>query len=205
MIYYDIQQGSQEWKDLRSGKATASNFSDVLMDSTKAGYQNYKTRLILERILGKSLDDGYTNKAMQDGNEREPIARMKYEIASGNMVQEVSFVDNKFYKMVGCSPDGLIGDDGGIEIKCGIQKTHYDYLFLTEAPAIYKAQVQGNLMVTGRKWWEFVSFNPDFPEHLQLKIIRCFPDVEYIKKLEVALIAFNNDVEAGILKLKSLK
>ena len=202
----DIEQGSEEWFAARLGKATASKFQDLLA-KTKTGASasrtNYISQLVVERLTGVA-PDFFTSKSMEIGTEREPMARMAYEIETGNIVQEVGFILHESLSC-GASPDGLIGDDGGIEIKCPQPAAHLEYLQSDKAPAKYIAQIQGGLWVTGRKWWDFVSFNPDFPPHLQLKIVRVMRDDDYIAKLEAEIKDALDEVEQILNNLKNLK
>lgn len=199
----EVEQGTSEWFAARLGKATASKFQDLLA-KTKTGVsasrQNYISQLVIERLTGVA-PVFFTTQAMQDGIEREPIARMAYEIETGNIVEEVGFILHESLDC-GASPDGLIGDDGGIEIKCPQPAAHLEYLQSDKAPAKYMAQIQGGMWITRRKWWDFVSFNPDFPAHLQLKIVRVMRDDDYIQKLEVEIKSALIEVEEILNSLK---
>lgn len=203
----EIIQGSEAWFALRLGRATGSNF-DAVLSKGKAGAEavgrrNYRIRLALERKTGKVLEHGFKSQAMQDGNEREPFARMGYEARTGNFVKEVSFVPHKFLQ-AGVSPDGMVNDDGLVEIKCPTQAVHWEYLQLNDCPSEYKAQVQGQLWVTGRQWCDFVSYNPDFPEELQLHVVRVLRDEPYIKNLEAEVSRFLAEVTVTIKEIEAL-
>jgi putative phage-type endonuclease len=198
------EQRTEEWYAKRAGKITASSVDNVLDKSTTAGYRNYMIRLALERINGKPFMDSYTSFAMQQGIEREPIARTMYETVIGELVQEVDFIEHPIMTYTGCSPDGLVTDDGGVEIKCPEHSAHFRYLIGNECPPEYRPQVQMSLMVTKRKWWDFVSYNPDFPEELQLKVIRVLPDAEYIKAMQQACIEFNAGIEHCIEQMHKM-
>lgn len=194
-----MQQGTQEWLNARCGLFTASRFADLLA-KTKTGVSasraNYIAQVLCERLTGK-VAETYINSAMQTGTEREPLARALYEAQTGVLVQEVGFIQHDTLPC-GASPDGLIGDDGGIEIKCPQPAAHLDYLLDANAPAKYIAQIQGCLWITGRKWWDFVSFNPDFPENLQLKVVRVMRDEEFIRNIENEIIKSEEDVTKKI-------
>ena len=137
------------------------------------------------------------NQAMMIGTEREPLARALYEAHTGVLVDEVGFIKHLDLPC-GASPDGLIGNDGGIEIKCPQPAAHLEYLLYDEAPSKYMAQIQGCMWMSGRAWWDFVSFNPDFPDHLQLKIVRVKRDDAFIEKIEKEIINADAEVQEKI-------
>ena len=197
----DIIQGSPEWFAARLGCATASRFADILA-TTKSGpaasRQNYLTQLVLERLTG-TIAESYTNAAMQWGTETEPLARAAFEAYTGEVVREVGFV--KLGDWVGCSPDGLIGDDAGLEIKCPLPATHLETVLAKAMPAKHIAQVQGSMWVTGRKRWHFVSFDPRFPPHLHLFHTVIARDDVYIASLEKEVNTFLADVSATVERL----
>lgn len=195
MIRIDCQQGSPEWFAARLGIASASCFSDILATiktGEAAARRNYRAKLVVERLTGKQIPT-FETAAMRQGIEREPLARAAYELRSGAWVDEVGFCRHDTLE-AGASPDGLIGNDGGLEIKCPELATHLAYLRLQDVPPDYIPQVQGNLWITGREWWDFVSFNPDFPEHLQLMVKRVQRDDKYIKVLALAVEQFLAEV-----------
>ena len=154
MKVYNCQQGSPEWDKVRLGLVTASHFSDVL--NKKTSRRTYMYRLLGERLSGVPYE-AYSNKVMERGIEVEAEARTYYEALYGP-VEQVGFVQRN--EDVGCSPDGLIGNDGGLEIKCPFPATHARYIIENQLPSNYKPQVQGSMWVTGRQWWDFVSFDP---------------------------------------------
>jgi len=196
-----MEQGSPEWLALRAGKVTASRVSDVMAKTTTAAYQNYMADLIAERLTGQKAES-FTNAAMQWGVDKEPQARVEYEIKTGLLVEQVAFVEHPTIQMFGCSPDGYVGDDGLIEIKCPNTSTHIDYIRQDKAPAKYVNQMQCQMAVTGRKWCDFVSFDPRLPEKLQLFIVRLERDDEYISKMEVVVQEFLNEVTSAVSGLK---
>lgn len=192
-----MQQRSDEWYAARLGKATASRFSDV-MAATKSGYEpaarkNYRSELVLERLTGKKADS-WTSPAMQWGIDNEPMARNNYMFETGNDVIEEFFVEHPILK-AGCSPDGYVGDDGLIEIKCPNSATHIETLRTKELPYKYEAQVQGQMWLTGRKWCDFVSFDPRMPDNAQMITIHVERDEEYIQNLEHAIERFLREVD----------
>ena len=186
---------------LRVGKVTASKITDVMSKPTLLGYQNYMADLIAERLTGQKAES-YTNAAMQWGVDKEPQARVEYEIKTGSLVEQVAFVDHPTIQMFGCSPDGYVGEDGLIEIKCPNTSTHIDYIRQDKAPTKYVPQMQCQMAVTGRKWCDFVSFDPRLPEKLQLFIVRLDRDDEYISKMESVVQEFLNEVTSAVSGLK---
>jgi hypothetical protein len=206
MKIIDCPQGSAEWLAARCGVASASRFGTV-MATIKTGEaaerRNYKTDLIVERLTGRPLD-GFQTAAMKQGIEREPFARMAYEAHTGHIVQEVGFCRLEDIE-AGASPDGLIVEDGGLEIKCPERSAHLRYLQQEAEPPEYTWQIQGGMWVTGRQWWDFASYNPDFPERLQLIVRRIKRDEAAIKKLEAEVRRFLAEVDAEVLRLQDMK
>lgn len=199
------EQGSPEWLAARCGIATASGFSDILAtikSGEAAARRNYRARLVVERLTGKPVEY-FQTAAMRQGTEREPAARSAYEAQTGAWVNEVGFCRHDVME-AGASPDGMIGDDGGLEIKCPELATHLAYLRMAGMPPEYVAQVQGNLWITGRAWWDFASYSPDFPEGLQLSVRRVFRDDAYIKGLELAVGLFMAEVREEEAALRRL-
>jgi putative phage-type endonuclease len=206
VIHFDHPQGSPEWLASRSGVASASRFAAV-MATIKTGEaaerRNYRTDLVVERLTGKPLDS-FTTKAMLQGIEREPEARLAYESRTGNLVEQVGFCRHDVL-LAGASPDGLIDDDGGLEIKCPERSAHLRYLQQDMEPPEYTWQIQGGMWITGRAWWDFVSYNPDFPEHLQLIVRRIQRNDEAIKKLATEVERFLGEVAAEVERVQNLK
>jgi len=200
-------QGTQEWKQMRAGKVTASRIADIIA-KTKSGYStsraNYMTELVIERF--GVISEGYVNDAMIWGTETEPLARIEYEKRNLVSVDQIDFVMHPTIKMTGASPDGLIGNDGILEIKCCNTSTHLNYLIDDIFPVKYKPQVMWQLACTERKWADFVSYDPRAPEGLQYFSIRVNRDDEYISFLEKEVTLFLNelDVKFNLLKEKLL-
>jgi putative phage-type endonuclease len=205
-----IEQRTEEWFQQRLGKVTASRISDVIA-KTKTGVstsrQNYLVQLVSERLTGKK-GDSFVNQAMLDGIEREGLARELYMRARGVSVTEVGFFDHPTIAMSGASPDGAVNAEeegkyaGLIEIKCPIETTHTNTLMSKSVPSKYIPQMQWQLACTGAKWVDFVSYNPNFPEELQLFVARVDRDDTYIGELEAEVIKFLDEVEQTIIKLK---
>ena len=202
-----IQQGTDAWFQQRLGKVTASKIGDIVA-KTKSGYStsraNYMAQLVVERLTGVKADS-FTNAAMEWGTQTEPLARAAYELKNGVMVDEVAMIDHPTIPMSGASPDGLVGEDGMIEIKCPNTATHLDTLLSGEADKRYTYQQQWQMACTGRKWNEFVSFDPRMPDNLQLFIKRVERDDELIKELEAEVVKFLAEVDEKVEKLKSIK
>jgi len=200
-----MEQRSEEWFQARLGKVTASRVADVLAkikSGESASRRNYKIQLVSERLTGEKQET-YINQAMQDGIDREQFARERYVQQFGE-VEEVGFVKHPTLE-AGASPDGMVGDDGIIEIKCPMGSTHTETLMTQDIPSKYIPQVQFQLLVTGRKWCDFVSYNPMFPEHLQVFVKRVEADPVYQKELESEVRKFLGEVDDVINKLKEIK
>jgi putative phage-type endonuclease len=202
----EIIQGSDEWKALRLGKVTASRVADVVA-RTKTGYgasrANYMAQLIAERLTGTAAES-YTNAAMQHGTETEPEARAAYEFYQGVTVKEVAFVPHPKIDQAGCSPDGLVGDDGLTEIKCPNTATHLETLLGQAVPSKYDAQMQFQMACTGRKWCDFVSYDPRMPENMRLFIKRVPRDDKRITELESEIAAFLLEMAVKLSDLNSI-
>jgi len=157
-IYEDIIQGTDEWKRLKLGKFSASKADDLYSAASTAKYQNVINEVVAGKVF-EVIQDSYQSSDMIWGTENEPFARKKYQLMTFYKVAEVGFVElNDF---VGMSPDGLIGDDGLIEIKCPKLTTHISYLISGKVPQNYYRQMQFQMMVSGRKWCDFFSYYPD--------------------------------------------
>lgn len=192
------EQGSVEWLYDRVGYCTASRFKDV-MDFTKAGKPGAKRtayiwELVIERLTGQPCEH-YTSTAMQHGTDNEPLARMAVE-ATGVMVEQTGFIKHPTLAFVGGSPDGLIDDDSGVEIKCPFNSANHLQCWLSGMPEDHMAQIQGLMWITGRKQWLFASYDPRMPEKHQLYLQTIERDDEYIAKLEENIIALLAEVGA---------
>tara|TARA_B100000678_G_scaffold290996_1_gene305730 strand:- start:1882 stop:2505 length:624 start_codon:yes stop_codon:yes gene_type:complete len=200
-----IEQGTPEWFEQRRGKATASKIHDIISKTRSgtysAGRKNYFAQLVLERLTG-NVEETFSNAAMQWGTDKEPIARVAYEFTHNVEVDQVSFVDHPTIAMCGASPDGLVGEDGLVEIKCPNSATHLDTLRGSKIDAKYMTQMQWQMACTGRKWCDFVSFDPRFPEHLQMHVRRVVRDDERIEELEKEVAAFLDEVSAELQSLQ---
>jgi putative phage-type endonuclease len=195
-----VQQGTDEWHELRRGKVTASRVADILA-KTKTGpsasRQNYLIELALQRTT-KTIEPSYTNAAMEWGTQTEPQARVAYEVNTHNFVDQVAFIDHPTIAGFGCSPDGLVGKDGLIEIKCPNSATHWEYFKAKEPPKKYFIQMQAQMACTGAKWCDFVSFDPRMPERSQLLVVNVPRDPEFILYMEAEIKQFLNEVETEV-------
>jgi len=198
-----IVQGSPEWFAARLGKVTASRVADVIA-KTKTGYSasraNYMAELIAERLAGVRTE-GFTNAAMQWGADKEPEARAAYAFMADVDVVEVGFVDHPVIAMTGASPDGLVGEDGMLEIKCPNTATHLDTLLGGAVPAKYVTQMQWQMACTGRAWCDFASYDPRLPEAMRLFIQRVPRDPAFIAEAEAEVTDFLAQLDAKLEEL----
>lgn len=200
-----MEQRTDEWFSARAGKVTASRVAD-LMARTKSGYsasrENYMAQLVVERFTG-GQGESFTNAAMQWGTEQEPFARAAYEAREGVFVDEVGFVPHPTIEGAGASPDGLVGDDGLVEIKCLNTATMIDTLINETVPGKYYTQMQMQMACTGRKWCDYVVFDPRMPVNAQLFVKRVERDDTYIADMEGEITKFLNEVDAKFKTLQS--
>lgn len=188
------EQRSDEWRRQRLGRVTGSEIVNVMMTKDRAGYQNYLAQLVCERLTGRPTES-FTSAAMQFGIDTEAQARVFYELTTGNDVKEVGFVEHPNL-MAGSSPDGLIGDDGGLELKAPQPAQHIRNLTGAKIARNYALQIQWNMACTKRGWWDFASFNPDFPENLRLHVQRVKRDSNLIVEITSAVESFLKEVDA---------
>lgn len=209
-FYRELVQGTDEWRKARCGRVTASRIAD-LMAKTKTGWgasrKNYMAELVVERLTGVPTE-GYTNAAMMWGTETEPQARAAYCFYTDAEVREVGFVPHPRIEMAGCSPDGLIGDDGLVEIKCPTSATHIETLRDGFVPDKYIVQMQWQMACTDRDWCDFCSFDPRLPEGLSLFVQRVKRDDGAIGIMEKAVHEFlaelDDTVKALLAKIEKV-
>lgn len=202
----EITQGTPEWLAARAGNVTASRIADVLAkvkSGEAASRKNYKAEIVVERLTGAPAGS-YTNAAMQWGVEQEPFARAAYEVSRDVLVEKVGFVYHPTIEFAGASPDGLVGEDGLVEIKCPNTANHLAYILANAAPTDYIAQMQWQMACTGRKWCDFVSYDPRVPERLQLFVVRVQRDREYIGDAESEVVVFLVEVEEMLKRLATI-
>lgn len=201
-----IEQGSDQWLQMRLGKLTASRMADVLA-TTKSGpsasRKNYLAQLVAERLTGQ-IAESFSNGAMAWGTEHEPLARAEYEILTDCSVEQVAFIDHPDIEWCGASPDGLVLD-GLIEIKAPNTATHIEYLLGRVPPPKYVPQMLLQMACTGRRWCDFVSYDPRMPQAHRLFVVRFEPAPEEITAVEAAARLFLAEVQSVIDKLEERK
>lgn len=200
-----MEQRTDDWFAARLGKVTASKIADV-MATTKTGpsasRKNYMAQLLTERLTGQKADS-YSNAAMQWGTDTEPQARAMYELETGRDVVEVGFIDHPVIAMSGASPDGLVGDDGLVEIKCPNTATHIETLRGAAIDKKYVLQMQWQMACTGRAWCDFVSFDPRLPSAMQLYVARVERDATLIAAMESEVAGFLAEINKAEEELRA--
>jgi putative phage-type endonuclease len=205
------EQQTEQWFTDRLGKVTASRLADVLA-KTKTGYSasraNYMTQLVLERIT-KTRAESYSNAAMEWGVTQEPFARAAYEAHTGQMVEEVGFIQHPDIEDAGASPDGLVGDDGMVEIKCPSSSTALECWLIhaqggNPVDAKYYAQMQFQMRCADRSWVDYVVFDSRMPVKAQLFIYRVQRNAEFLKIAEDEVITFLTEVDIKVAALKQI-
>ena len=212
-----IDQRTEAWFAERAGKITASRMHDVMLDRDREPFKSgprkgqpkpppkaltdYAYQLAAERLTGRPRKQ-IKAAALQWGQDVEPAAVAAYQAETGEIVQLAGFVAHPDLPYVGASPDFLVGSDGGGEIKSPESSEVHLETLLTGLPPEHIEQIQGGLWVTGRQWWDFVSFHPDFPPHLRLYVQRVPRDDEYIERLAAACIQMEADVQAILSEIE---
>lgn len=201
----DLEQGSEAWLQARLGKVTASRIGD-LMAKTKTGYStsraNYMAQLVTERLTGR-VEQGFTNAAMQWGTEAEPRARQAYEERACCFVEQAGLIEHPTIPQAGASPDGLVDDDGLVEIKCPLTATHIETLLGAPIDRKYLLQMQWQMACTGRAWCDFVSFDDRLPPAMALHIRRVDRDNKLIAEIEDEVRQFLSELDSKISELQS--
>lgn len=205
-MIYNMEQGTQEWLDIRLGKITASRVVDIVQ-GTKGKYlasrKNYMAEIACEILTDKGSDN-FVSGAMQWGTDTEPLARSAYEAISGNMVYEVGFIDNDQIKGLGASPDGLIDDNGCIEIKCPNTATHIETLTGKAIDRKYQYQMQTVMLCGNRAWCDFISYDPRLPDNMSIFIKRFNRDEVMVKEIEAECIKFIAELDEMLEKLRGI-
>ena len=195
MEIFNCDQGGPEWFQAKIGVPSSSNFSKIMAKGKGLTRKSYVNQLAGEIITGK-IEPSYSNADMKRGTELEPFARAEYEFITGNGVEQIGFAKDKG---AGCSPDGLIGSDGGLEIKSPRASTQIETVKLGVIPTEHRPQMQGCMMVTGRKWWDFCSSCPDISDEYQYIFIkRMARDELYIKELQHEINLFLMDLKETV-------
>lgn len=191
----NCDQGTPEWFAARVGIPTASRFSDILAKGEGKTRARYLRDLAAEIIRGTPEEETYTNAHMERGKAQEDEARRLYAFMADADPMQVGFIRDG---RKGCSPDSLIGDDGGLEIKTALGHIQIERLQRGTLPSEHVAQVQGSLWVTGRQWWSFMSYSPGLPP----LITRVERDESYIATLAKAVDAFNEELDALVASVR---
>jgi len=198
MIIYNIEQHSEAWHEARCGRVTGTRFKELMMGESTKGYKDLVSNIACEIITGRA-EDTYTNAIMEAGLETEPEARKEYENQFGIEVKQVGFIipdeDHIYHDWIGISPDGLTPDNGLIEIKCPLMKTHLGYIEDNKLPTDYEKQVQGQLFVTDLDYCDFMSY----VEGMKPFIIRVKQNralfLEFQKRLNILIEQVKNKIE----------
>jgi putative phage-type endonuclease len=201
-----MEQRSEEWFAARRGKVTASKIGDILNTirngNWAASRKNYAAQLVTERLTGRDPEP-FTNEAIQWGIEQEAPAREAYMKKTDFIVNEVGFIDHPTIPYAGASPDGLIGNDGLLEIKCPTTATHIERLLGADIPESYRLQMLWQMACTGRVWCDFVSFDPRLPEDMQIYLKRFERDNEEIARIEKEVKVFLDEVSTTVDALQA--
>jgi hypothetical protein len=198
----DCEQGTPEWHAARGGIPTASRFQDILTRGRGAApgkvRRTYMLELLGERLLGDQVPEGFTgNRHTERGHAFEQEARDLYAFQTGLAPQRVGFIRNDALR-AGASPDSLVGPEGGLEVKTKLPGLHLAVLLDDVIPDEHVAQVQGSMLITGRSWWDFVSYCPGLPLFRK----RALRNEGYIAALRIEISDFNDELDALEAKLK---
>jgi putative phage-type endonuclease len=199
----ELIQGSPDWHAARCGSLGASSIADALAKPRKPGEglrANTMARLIAERLTGIPQDT-YKSQAMLDGTEREPEARAAYQFERGVLVRRVGLFKHPTINGAHASPDSCVGDDGLLEIKCPIHATHLRTLLGAPEHEEYERQVMWQMACTGRKWVDFVSYHPAFPDNMKLHITRIERNDKLITELEAQVREFLHELQMKLVEL----
>jgi hypothetical protein len=203
------EQGSEAWLNERSGCATASAFIDIIAVSKSNGRplkarDDYLWKLATERLYGTPTE-AFTAKSTDWGKELEPFAIQAYEVQTGNIIVPSGFVLHPTIKYCGASPDGLIANDGGIEIKCPKDRRVHIQTWRSGMPVDHLPQVQGNIWINGREWFDFISYDPRSPEEFRIYVERIYRDDKYILALQSHIVDFLAEVETLLGEIHARK
>ena len=199
------EQRTPEWFAERLGKITASRIADVVGKTKSGSYgaarKNYMAELLCQRLTGQQ-EEKFTSAAMQHGTDTEPAARAMYMLETGEDVTETGFIPHPAIAMSGASPDGLVGEDGLIEIKCPNTATHLEFLQNQKPKHEYLLQMQWQMACTGRQWCDFVSYDDRLPEKLAYRCIRIPRDDKLIAELEEEAVKFLTELDKTVRQLE---
>ena len=208
IYHYDLEQRSDDWYQLRLGKLTASRMAEAIAPGRAKGTwgaprARYMAELAIERLTGKSYGSFTGSHATRQGEDREPDAVASYEFITGNTVTPCGFVEHHKVKGFGCSPDGLVDDDGCIEIKCTEPYAHLRTIVDDTIDKKYVAQMMGQLVCCERQWCDFISYCPDLPGNLAMYRKRVtLPKEELEMALRANIALFCRDLDAMVAKLE---
>jgi len=202
------EQGTKEWRDERAGHATASRITAITTKPKKgqkasATRDNYKAQLICEILSGHATEDEFESWDMRRGRELEPQARIEYELRSKEAVETCGFIKHPHLPRAGASPDALVGKDGLAQFKCPKSATHLAWLIAGIVPIDHRPQMYFEMACTGRKWNDFVSYDPNLTGH-ELFIVRLARDEAEIELIEKEVVKFNAEVDEVVGKLTKL-
>ena len=202
----EILQRTDAWKDLRYGRITGSRMNDVLTKPRKGQKEstvraNYRAQLVCERLTQKPMEDQFVTWYMKRGTELEPRARVEYEIRQGVIVETAGFQIHPTMPFAGASADGFIGGDGLVEFKCVTTAKHIEWMLARLVPQEHKPQMLFELACSGRKWVDFVSYEPNLPDNLQLFIVRLERDDIAIAEIETEVQKLNAEIDEMIVRL----
>jgi putative phage-type endonuclease len=201
------EQGTVEWLQERCGKVTASRIADLMAKrrdgQPSADRANYAAQLIAERLTG-CVQPSFTNAAMIHGTQTEPEARRAYEFFVDRDVQQVGFVPHPVINMAGASPDGLVGSDGLLELKCPNTATHIQTLLTGRIDDKYHKQMQFQMACTGREWCDFASYDNRMPERMRLFVKRVNRSQEEIGEIETEVKAFLAEIDETVSRLQQI-
>lgn len=191
--FYDCEQGSAQWKEMRSGHATASRFTDIMAGKSSRAYESYLWQLVAERIAGGPVRDS-SAASLEWGTQAEPLARVEYQARTGDLVRQVGLALHDTIKWLAASSDGLVGDDGSVEIKSPYNSGIHARTLAQGMPEDHYWQCLGNIWILKRKWLDFCSFDPSFPKPHDLYIHRVDRVETSIKHLEKEVKTFLSEV-----------
>lgn len=202
----NLEQGTQLWKDARAGCATASCVANLFVKARKENQgarANYRAKIICEILTGRVQEDEINSYQIRQGKEREPDARTMYELQSPEPIITVGFIKHPTIERYGASPDMLVGKNGLCQIKCPTRAVHLSWLMTGIVPKEHKPQMYAEMDCCDRQWNEFCSYNPDFPETMQLFRVRLERNEGEIEKIRTEVRKFNAEIDSIISRLHS--
>lgn len=203
MIIHEMEQQTEDWFNIRLGKFTGTDLTTIANGQAKTKEKLY-IKKAAERITGQRTTKDYSNANMERGNELEHEARSLFELETGLEVSQVGFCEDESH-WFGISPDGLIGEDSGLEIKCKDIHTHAECFLKPDNWKQYKWQIQGGMFVTGATSWYFVSYNPHFPRNKRLYIEKVERDEKLINQIGEGLLEAMKQTEIIIERIREVK